>query len=259
MKMGLLGEKLPYTLSPVVHEKILKAIGRQGEYGVFEITAGELPEFFQKAKNENYLGVNVTIPHKTNVLKFLDALSPEAERIGAVNTVHIQDGRLIGYNTDYFGFGYALKKARIDPKGRKACVMGAGGAAKAVAVSLKDAGADVVIISRDPEKIKHGFMGFNVQGYSKLEGDILVNTTPLGTWPDVKSSPVGKDTVACFRAAMDIIYNPRKTLFLRYAEGLSMPCADGLTMLVAQAVKAQEIWQGIHIKEDLIDIITEEL
>lgn len=259
MRMGLLGEKLPYTLSPAVHEKILASIGRPEKYGVFEKSAQDLPGFFQMLKDEKYLGVNVTIPHKTNVIEFMDALSPEAERIGAVNTVHNEDGRLIGYNTDYFGFGYALRKAKIDPEGKKACVMGAGGAAKAVAVLLRDLGADVVIISRDPQKIKTGFMGFEVQGYNALEGEILVNTTPLGTWPNVESSPVGKDTVARFTSAADIVYNPRKTLFLSYAEDLGIPFVGGLTMLVAQAVKAQEIWQGITLDEALIDNISEEL
>lgn len=258
MKMGVLGEKLPHTLSPAIHQKILKKIGKEGAYGVYEKTADELDAFFKEVRAGGYLGLNVTIPHKINVMAYLDELSGEAKNIGAVNTVHVRDGRLTGHNTDYFGFGYMLKKAGIDPRGKKACILGAGGAAKAVAVYLRDAGAAVKVISRSCLAVKPGFEGFELAGYDQIAGDILVNTTPIGMSPDAESSPLLKEELAGFEAVADIIYNPRQTKLLRFAQELGIHHAGRLSMLVAQAVKSQEIWQQMKIPEGLIDAIAEE-
>jgi shikimate dehydrogenase len=258
MKMGLLGEKLPYTRSPEIHSKILKGIGREGEYGVYEKTPEQLADFFDALRSGGFLGMNVTIPHKTRVMAYLDEIAPEAKRIGAVNTIHTQGGRLMGYNTDYFGFGYMLKKAGIEIKGREACVLGAGGAARAVAVYLQDHGASVTIISRDAAAVK-GFEGCHIAGYDRVQGDLLVNTTPVGMSPNIDASPISKDHLQGFEAVADIVYNPKETLLLQYARELGIRRAGGLDMLVAQAVKAQEIWQGMEIPEALIDQIAEDL
>ena len=164
--------------------------------------------FLTRSGRAVFSGLNVTIPHKTNVMAYLDALSEEAKNIGAVNTVYVHDGYLTGYNTDYFGFGYMLKKAGVDPKGKSACVLGAGGAAKAVAVYLKDAGAAVKVISRNHRIVKAGFLrALNWPGYDQVKGDILVNTTPIGMSPDIESSPLLKEEVIGFEAVADIIYN----------------------------------------------------
>lgn len=257
--MGLLGENLPYTFSPQIHAGILRRIGRTGEYGALEKRPEDLPAFFQGLRQGGYLGVNVTIPYKTAVLPFLDDLSPEAERIGAVNCVRCKGGTLTGYNTDYFGFGYTLGRAGIDPRGKRACVLGSGGAARAAAIYLKDAGAEVVIVSRDAAKAQRTFPDFEVLGYADLRGDILVNATPVGTWPAINASAVGPEALRGFEAAADLVYNPVQTLFLKTAADMGLKTADGIAMLAAQAVKSQEIWQNRTISNEIIEEIIGEL
>lgn len=259
MKLGVLGRALAHTLSPQIHARILEYTGMRGEYRVYEKTPEELPVFIRSLIPSGFTGINVTIPYKTEVMPHLSSLSREAREIGAVNTIHILNGELIGYNTDYFGFGCMLLKAGIGVKGKRACVLGAGGAARAASVYLRDAGAEVSVISRDPERASAAFAGFAVKGYGEIEGELLVNTTPVGMFPDTESYPVGAETLAGFDAVADIVYNPRETALVKLAKRAGCAVADGLYMLIAQAVKAEEIWQGRTIPKEIIDKIAEEL
>jgi len=259
MRLGLLGRTLAHTLSPQIHARILYYTGRQGDYGVYEKTPDELPEFLLSLGRDGFTGINVTIPYKTDAIRYLDELAPEARSINAVNTIHISDGKLIGYNTDYFGFGYMLEKARISVEGKAACILGAGGAAKAAAAYLRDAGAAVAIASRDPARAKASFAGFDVIGYEDLKGELLVNTTPLGMFPDTEGCPVDRKTMARFKAVADLVYNPRKTALVKTAAEEGLKTADGFVMLVAQAVKAEEIWQRNTIMTEIIDKIAGEM
>lgn len=217
MKMGLLGKTLKHTLSPRIHQKIFAYLGRTGEYAIYEKKPEELQSFVLSAAKEGLTGFNVTIPYKTRVMGYLDKISAEAKNIGAVNTVHVVSGRLIGYNTDYFGFGYTLRKAGIDAAGKKVCLLGSGGAAKAVAVYLKDAGArEVVIISRDTTRAKAEFKEFSIKGYDAVKGDILVNTTPVGMFPDIAACPLDKSAIAGFGAVADIVYKAESCRRISY-------------------------------------------
>lgn len=255
-KFGLLGEKLNYSYSPMIHNIIMKQVKINGKYKIYEVAKEKLKDFIYDSNNE-FLGLNVTIPYKIDVMKYLDHLSTEAEAIGSINTIHFKDSKLFGYNTDYFGFDGTLKRNNIDVSGEKAIILGTGGASKAVVKCLKDNGArDILLVSRN----KTGDDIINYNQLKELTGfKILINTTPVGVHPNVNASPIELDQLKKFDVALDLIYNPNETLFLKWAKELGLKYAGGLYMLVAQAVKSQEIWNGIKIDDHLIDDIYNEV
>lgn len=256
---GLIGEKLSHSISPEIHNKLFQALEIQGNYQIFQVKKHKLSEAVYGLSALGAIGANVTIPYKVSVMKYLDSLSPEAEKIGAVNTILFKYGELKGFNTDYHGFKRALDFSSIAVEGKKAAVLGTGGASKAVCQCLIDNGiAHLVLVSRTP-----GMNGIQTIGYDELKRlrgwDIIINCTPVGMYPGIDASPVGKEVLEHFSSAVDLIYNPLETLFLKYARELGMPCANGLYMLVSQAAAAEEIWQGITIDEALVEDIYESL
>lgn len=202
-----------------------------------------------------YDGVNVTIPYKTDVMKNLDRISEEAAEIGAVNTVRRAGDSLEGYNSDPYGFAAMLAFAGIDTAGKKAVVLGWGGAARSVVHALEEMGAQVTVVSRDPSKVD--VKGVPAIGYPQLEKDcgdgnggyLLVNCTPVGMYPKEGASPVDERVISRFDALADIVYNPAYTQFLRLGAKLGKRCVGGLYMLVAQAMKSQSIWRGEEVDE----------
>lgn len=216
----LIAKKTGHSFSPLIH----KELGRY-EYETKELEEHELDDFFKKRE---FSGLNVTIPYKTTVMKYLDFISPEAERIGAVNTIVNRGGRLFGYNTDSYGFAYTLKNSKIELSGKDVLVIGSGGASKAVVDAFT--GFDVkrvrVLTHKDncPEKIGEF-----------LDAEIIVNTTPVGMFPNVDDSPVELSKFKNALAVFDVIFNPLKTRLLLDARELGIPCFNGLEMLVAQA------------------------
>ena len=150
--LGVLGEKLPHTYSPIINKRIMELINVEGAYKKFELPRGNMQKFIDGVKALDIRGFNVTIPYKEEVMPFLDYISDEAKNIGAVNTVVNKDGKLCGYNTDYFGFHSTLKIANIDVKGKTTVILGSGGASKAIREVLLDDGAEeVYIVSRNPQ------------------------------------------------------------------------------------------------------------
>lgn len=256
---GLLGEKLSYSLSPKIHSEILKSLNKNGAYKLFEIDRYRLKNFTEAIKLLKISGCNVTIPYKKDIMKYIDIVSEEANKIGAVNTIFLKDEKLYGYNTDYFGFGYMLKTSNIDVKDRMAVILGNGGASSAVLHYLLDNGArEVYIVSRNPNKEVFEFENTKLIGYEELNslsGDILINTTPVGMYPNIENSPVSKEVVDRFSSLVDLIYNPMETKFLSYGKESNKQIVDGLYMLVGQAVKAQEIWQDTVIDDSVIENI----
>lgn len=253
---GLLGEKLGHSLSPEIHSLILEKINKSGAYNLFELKKINLCAALKGLKALEAKGVNVTIPYKVDILEYMDKLSPEAEKIGAVNTISFNNDVLTGYNTDYFGFGEALKKAGIEASDKSIMILGTGGASKAVLQYLIDNKAkEIICVSRKPEKNVINAKNIRVGSYDELNSigtfDIIINCTPVGMYPSTEASPISKDVLKNFSAAVDLIYNPRKTLFLREAESIGMKTINGLYMLVAQAVAAQEIWNGIKISSEI--------
>lgn len=256
----LVGEKLSYSFSPQIHKIILKHIGIKASYDLTEIPKGELdvrfPQVIQK-----YHGLNVTIPYKKDVIELLHDLDDVSSEIGAVNTVKITEGKTRGYNTDYFGFGATLKKYKVPIRNQKAYILGTGGASKAVYYYLKNHNiGEIVFINRS--KNTHWAKDSKILTYDECKGkkgDLVINATPLGMDNLINSSPLEKEVVKNFGHAVDLIYNPRETLFLQYAKEYGLQSMNGLYMLVAQAIKSEEIWNDVIIEEAVIDQIYQEV
>lgn len=261
---GLLGEKLGHSFSPEIHKFVFEKSYKKAIYNLFEVPKDKLKEAIEGFKLINSKGINVTIPYKTEVIEFLDYISKEAKSIGAVNTLKFSENKLSGYNTDYIGFGKMLEKFKVEVKDSTCVVLGSGGAAKAVVQYISDNKCKkLYIVSRSPEKASREFSKFEVIDYKELEnlenGDVIINCTPAGMFPKIGVSPVNKEVVAKFKAAVDLIYNPLETEFLRYARESKIKAVNGLYMLVGQAVASEEIWNDISIDEEVVDEIYQNL
>lgn len=238
---GLLGEHLPHSFSPQIH----LALGNH-DYNLFEVAPENLEAFMKERK---FNGINVTIPYKKAVIPYLDVVSPEAQKIGAVNTVTVRDGKLYGDNTDYFGFVYMLEKSGISVKGKKAVVLGGGGASATVQAVLRDFGAkEVIVVDLDTENNYKNL-------YLHYDGEIIVNTTPVGMYPNNLKSLVNLDDFKNLSGVLDVVYNPLKTKLILDAEERNIPCSAGLSMLVAQAKKAHEIFFDTKIETTVCEKI----
>lgn len=266
-KFALIGEKLSHTFSPFIHEEILNYINIDGKYEVLEYSKDSLPNIVNDLKYKLYRGVNVTIPYKTDIIPYLDEISPEAQKIGAINTINFLFNKTIGYNTDYFGFGKLLELNKIKIKGKTALILGTGGASRAVKKYLEDNHIKTIkFASTDIEYAKNKYSGYEVYNYNRLniieKTDIIINCTPLGMYGALNKDYVvdsldivDKSFLNKFDVAIDLIYNPIETTFLQKAKHLGLKTANGLYMLIAQAVKSQEIWNDISINDSVIDKI----
>ncbi|MBC2456282.1 shikimate dehydrogenase [Clostridium beijerinckii] len=253
---GLIGEKLSHSLSPKIHNTLFKDLKVEGAYKLFEVEKENLGKLIESIKLLKIKGVNVTIPYKQDVMEYLDFISDEAKKIGAVNTIYLKDNKLYGYNTDYYGFGTILNNNEIVIRDNVAMVLGNGGAAKAVITYLLDHGIKkIYLVSR---KIKENSVDKDeriefktYEEISEIKGDILINTTPLGMYPKVYDTPVNEDIINNFNSLIDIIYNPRETRFLKIGKNSNKKVCGGIEMLVGQAIKAEEIWQGCQLDNEL--------
>ncbi len=242
MKCGLLGEKLGHSYSPQIH-----ALLADYEYLLYEKTPDEVEDFVRRG---DWHGLNVTIPYKKTVIPFCDELSETAAAIGSVNTLlHRPDGTILGDNTDAYGFRHMLRKTGFEPEGKKALVCGTGGASATVCAVLKQLGAKVVTLSRSGE-----------DNYTNLDrhadAKLLVNTNPLGMYPKNGAQAVDLVAFPQLEAVLDVVYNPARTALLMQAETLGIPHAGGLTMLVAQAKRACEIFLDTGIPDTETERIT---
>lgn len=238
MQCGLLGRKLGHSYSPQIHGQLASY-----DYSLFEKEPEELEGFL---KNGNFVGLNVTIPYKKDVIPFLDQLSPVARRLGAVNTiVRRGDGSLVGHNTDYFGFRYLVQQSGLDVRGKKVLVLGSGGASNTAVAALQELGARVVIISRSGE---------NNYGNLHLHADasVIVNTTPVGMYPNTGVSPIDLGCFPQLEGVLDVVYNPARTQILLDAENRGLVAMNGLWMLVAQAKESAEWFSGETIPDSRI-------
>lgn len=261
IKLGLLGKKLGHSLSPEIHRIILKELGLEGEYLLYEVEPENLEDKISEFKQSGIKGLNVTIPYKVSVMKFLDEISPEAQRIGAVNTITFSENILRGYNTDYFGIKATFKRHNVELLNKSVVIIGTGGAAASVFQCTMDLGAgDIRLVSRNPHENRDIWpgRGGKVISYEELEktsGDIIINCTPVGMFPNFNESPVGKNIIEKFSTAFDLIYNPNETRFLKSAGELGLNCFGGLYMLSAQAVEAEKIWNEKEINDEIIEEI----
>lgn len=244
MKCGLLGRKLGHSFSPQIH-------GYLGDYS-YELFQREPEELEAFVKNCDWNGINVTIPYKKDVIPYLDALSPIAAKLEAVNTIIRRDGKLIGHNTDYFGFQEMVRSSGLDLAGKKTLVLGTGGASMPVVAALTDCGAQVISISRS---------GANNYSNLHLHADaaVIVNATPVGMYPNTGVSPVDLSLFPRLEGVLDIVYNPARTQLLLDAEARGLVAVNGLLMLVAQAKEASEWFQGKALADSLIQTIHTDL
>lgn len=238
MHCGLLGRKLSHSYSPQIH----KMLGDYS-YSLFEKEPEDL-EFF--LKNGNFTGINVTIPYKKTVIPYLDELSPVAKKLDAVNTiVRRPDGSLFGHNTDYFGFQTMVSASGLSLAGKKALVLGSGGASATAVCVLEEQGAVPVVISRRGEN-NYG----NLENH--VDAALIVNTTPMGMYPGTGETPVELSRFPALEGVLDVIYNPARTKLLMDAESRELVAMNGLLMLVAQAKEASECFTGGSIPEEQI-------
>ena len=260
---GLCGYPLGHSMSPLIHRELFKISGIDASYGLYEAPSENLGEEFKESLSA-LRGFNVTIPHKINIIEYLDELSPRAELFGAVNTVDVREDKIVGYNTDCTGFLSALKMADIE-LGGNVLLLGCGGVARMIAFEalLADARLTVAVRKEDIEAAevlkKEIFAKLNKscdiilldeagEGY-----DLVINATPVGMFPKVDACPVDEKVVAGSSAVFDVIYNPQETVFIKYAKKAGIKYSGGLSMLVWQAAVAQEIWNGVKFTNDDIE------
>ncbi len=249
---GLIGKTLSHSISDALHSEIMKEIGVRGNYGMYEVEPENLNKVVDFMKTMNISGLNITIPYKQDIMKYLDEVDKKAIKIGSVNTIKLENGKSVGTNTDYDGFKLCLYKAGISINKNGFTLLGAGGAAKAVIKVLEDENAEnITIISRNPDKTRLEYPNFEVLSYEK-QGKIkdkycLINCTPVGTYPNVEDCPVKREDIKKYGNVVDIIYNPSKTKLLKLADEYEINNINGLYMLIGQAVKAQEIWTNKNI------------
>ena len=242
-RYGLLGRTLGHSFSPRIHQ----LLGGY-DYRLFEKEPEELEAFLRLG---DFAGLNVTIPYKRSVIPFCQELTDQARRIGSVNTiVRRPDGTLLGHNTDYEGFLYMVRSAGVDPAGKKALVLGSGGASLTVRTALADLGAgEVVVISRTGPD--------NYQNLDRhRDARLIVNATPVGMYPDTESCLLDLDQFPACEAVLDLIYNPARTQLLLEGEKRGMVVANGLGMLVAQARGSAQMFLGRDIPDGWVAEIT---
>lgn len=250
-KFGLLGKSLPHSLSPQIHQIIFETTAYPGTYELIE--KDDITNIADLFKQYHLTGLNVTIPYKETVFRQLNHLTEEATAIGAVNTLYMTNNQLTGTNTDYDGFGAMLTGANISLTAKTVIILGTGGSSKTVAHFAKNQNATAVhLISRTPKANQ-----FSYDQLDAMDFDILINTTPVGMYPNVGISPVDESIIKKADVLVDLIYNPEETEFLRLGRKHERVCCNGLLMLIGQAIKAEEIWQKRTFTQEEIRTIYE--
>ena len=247
MEYGLIGEKLGHSYSQMIHARLADY-----RYELKEVAPERLDAFIEA---RNFRGLNVTIPYKQAVMKHCAELSPEAMEVGSVNTLIVRpDGSLFGHNTDIDGFIYMLRRGEIDPAGAKAVILGGGGTSLTARAALTRLGArEIVTVSRK------GPVDYAALYAEHADAEILVNATPVGMYPKNGASPVELDRLPKVRGVADVIYNPEKTALILAAQAKGIPAVSGLSMLVAQAREAAELFAGHAIPAGRVEDIVSEI
>jgi len=280
IKLGLIGFPVNHSLSPKIQNAALKACSLDGEYSLFPIAPNDmrgLKDLLARVRSGEITGVNVTIPHKQNVIQFLDELTPTAKAIGAVNIIYMRDDKVIGDNTDAPGFLSDLKKfiGTWELKiGKSALVLGAGGSARSVVYALCNDGWNVTVAARRLEQAQQLAQSFanyplpittfsdpqpstlrHVTPSSHSQGnafDLIVNTTPIGMSPNIDESPLPENTSLSRRSMIyDLVYNPRETKLVKDARAQGLKATTGLGMLIEQAMLGFELWTGNKLSREI--------
>ena len=241
MEYGLLGERLGHSFSPQIHRDLAGY-----DYQLLPTPPEAVEDLFARRA---FQGLNVTIPYKRTVMPLCDEIDPRAAAIGAVNTVVNRNGRLTGYNTDIDGFLYMARRAGVDMAGKKVVILGSGGTSRTARAAAGELGArEIVTVSRHGED--------NYQNLSRhADAQVLVNTTPVGMYPNWGQSPVSLESFPALEGVLDVVYNPLRTALLLQAEERGLPCSCGLPMLVAQAKRAAELFTGQNINDSRTEAV----
>jgi shikimate dehydrogenase len=264
LHLGVLGETLGHSLSPEIHTDLLKQQNIQGTYKKYEMDSQEVLHVLDVMKEDNLLGMNVTMPYKEVAFRLVDVLDFHAKNIEAVNTIYMKDGLFYGYNTDYIGVVSMFTKAGVTLKDKNIVILGSGGAAKALIYGFHLGGAaKITVAARNEEANLHLEELFPYIGTCDLSeipaGDIIINTTPVGMFPHPGESPVDASVIRQFKVASDIVYNPLITEFLRISREEGLQIVTGLMMLVDQAIGSEEIWFNKKLDYNMGNGIHDEL
>ncbi len=244
-KYGCIGKKLTHSFSKEIHAKLADY-----EYELIELMEDEIESFFEK---KEFNAINVTIPYKQTVIPYLDSLSDVAKRIGAVNTIINKNGKLYGYNTDYYGMKALINKIGIDLKEKKVLILGTGGTSKTARVLTEDMGADEIItVSR---KKAENYITYEEAVKDHSDADVIINTTPSGMYPDCDSVPIDISVFNKLEGVLDAVYNPLCTNLVMNAKRKGIKAECGLYMLVMQAVVAVEKFLDTKIPQSVADSV----
>ena len=265
MALGLIGFPLSHSLSPFIHKRLFKINQICADYSMFSFPTQQFDEKIAFLKELH--GFNITLPHKQTIIKYLSELDPSAASCGAVNTVKNDNGRLVGFNTDGFGFLKGLQMAGI-PLCGSVLSYGYGGVARTISYCALEKNCSVTFCTRRGSRNRAQELCLELQEKfgvqipvieeNEIAGhyDLFVNATPVGMFPNCDKSPLTKEQISCFDAVFDTIYNPTETLLLKYAKEQGKRFSNGLSMLVAQAAKAQSIWFGVSFTDEQIKSVT---
>jgi shikimate dehydrogenase len=258
----LIGNPLGHSLSPLMHNAAAKYLHLPFRYHSLHLRADELSELPSVLHNPHLKGMNVTIPYKQAALKYMDVLDERVEEIGALNTIVKKENKLIGYNTDFYGFCKPLHPRKTALKKGSAVVFGTGGAARAVVFGLKQLGIDeIILVSRNPQQNQGegwpqetSIVSYDDWPRFAEKSAIFVNATPLGMAPNTDSSPVQKSerNLLAGKICYDLIYNPLKTTFLKMTEEVNAAAISGLEMFIHQGSRSFELWMGRSFPVDII-------
>lgn len=247
MDFGLIGKNIAYSYSPEIHQMF-----NHRDYKIVSLKETELADFLGK---RDFQGINVTIPYKEKVIPYLDFLDETVIKTGAVNTITNTNGFLKGYNTDYLSFYQLLQKNKINLIDKKCLVLGSGATSKTVCAVLKDLGVlDIAVASRSPHGDMVAYQSLNRQSY-----DIIINATPVGTFPDYNKEPLDLGNFKQTEVVIDFVYNPLRTKLIQKAVKMKMLAINGLELLVTQAYFARQLWDNCLYEETLITKIVHKI
>lgn len=264
----LIGNPIEHSVSPIMHNIALQHHHLPGEYVALSVTGKDITSLVTHCNKPEFLGANITIPHKETLFDMVDVLSDEAMEIGAINTIVKTDNKLIGHNTDGFGFLAPIEDIEDNLVGGRAIIFGTGGATKAIIYALKSLGmAEIVLVSRRPGNYEDDdsdpIIRCNYDNWCVFAGEasIIINATPLGMYPNVNASPVRNSELEYLKGKIcyDIVYNPRKTYFLQQAETAGGFPIGGLDMLIYQGAKSFKLWTGQEFPVGLVRMRLEDV
>lgn len=245
-RFAVIGDPIAHTLSPNLHQEVYRQLELDASFEQIHVTPNSLDSFINSNKLD---GFNVTIPHKLSIIPFLKGLDEAAKTIGAVNCVH--NGK--GYNTDWIGFLKAMELNGVDLNGKDCTILGAGGAARAIAYGLIQADVNSILISNrtqtKADQLLDWINSIFPTNFQSKNSDIIINCTPLGMWPDTESMP--EVEIQNGQILADTIYNPLETAWLKAGKTKGAKTIDGLDMFIAQGLASADIWFGEKISEKI--------